>query len=144
MPAACPVGAQAEHERRRANRTSGSGYADQPVRFRDTVPAPNRTEQSGSTLSPTAGASPMSRLFSPGAPSTLPPPSPGPGARPKALGVWSGIAGGGAAFGLLLGGIPPDLLSWEGIFFVTAPVGLLARAAAIRFVPESRAEGAHR
>jgi EmrB/QacA subfamily drug resistance transporter len=67
-----------------------------------------------------------------------------PGERTKALGVWSGIAAGGAAFGLLLGGILTDLLSWEWIFFVNVPVGLLALAAAIRFVPESRAEGAHR
>jgi EmrB/QacA subfamily drug resistance transporter len=67
-----------------------------------------------------------------------------PGERTKALGVWSGIAAGGAAFGLLLGGVLTDLLSWEWIFFVNVPVGLLALAAAVRFVPESRAEGAHR
>ena len=41
--------------------------------------------------------------------------------RAKALGVWSAIAAGGAAFGLLLGGILTDLLSWEWIFFVNVP-----------------------
>src|SRR3954452_9155901 len=64
--------------------------------------------------------------------------------RTKALGVWSAIAAGGGAFGLLLGGILTDALSWEWIFFVNVPVGLLALAAAVRFVPESRAEGARR
>src|SRR5688572_26043696 len=44
--------------------------------------------------------------------------------RTKALGVWSAIAAGGAAVGLLLGGILTDLLSWEWIFFVNVPVGI--------------------
>src|SRR3954470_10745506 len=67
-----------------------------------------------------------------------------PAERTRALGVWSGIAAGGGAFGLLLGGILTDALSWEWIFFVNVPVGLAALVAAARFVPESRVEGAHR
>ena len=67
-----------------------------------------------------------------------------PGERTRALGVWSAIAAGGGAFGLLLGGILTDALSWEWIFFVNVPVGLAALAAAARFVPESRVEVAHR
>src|SRR3954451_21214924 len=67
-----------------------------------------------------------------------------PAERTKALGVWSAIAAGGGAFGLLLGGILTDALSWEWIFFVNVPVGLAALVAAARFVPESRVEGAHR
>src|SRR6185295_9206179 len=59
--------------------------------------------------------------------------------RTKALGVWSAIAAGGGAFGLLLGGILTDLLSWEWIFFVNVPIGLATAALAIRYVPESRA-----
>src|SRR3712207_6959458 len=35
--------------------------------------------------------------------------------RTKALGVWGAIAAGGGAFGLLLGGILTDGLSWEWI-----------------------------
>ncbi len=64
--------------------------------------------------------------------------------RTKALGVWSGIAAGGAAFGLLLGGVLTDLVSWRWIFFVNVPVGLFALTLALRFVPESRAELGHR
>jgi EmrB/QacA subfamily drug resistance transporter len=60
--------------------------------------------------------------------------------RTKALGVWGGIAAGGAAIGLLLGGILTETLSWEWIFFVNVPVGLAALVLSARFVPESRAE----
>jgi EmrB/QacA subfamily drug resistance transporter len=60
--------------------------------------------------------------------------------RTKALGVWSAIAAGGAAVGLLLGGILTDLLSWEWIFFVNVPVGVAALVLALRYVPESLAE----
>jgi EmrB/QacA subfamily drug resistance transporter len=57
--------------------------------------------------------------------------------RAKALGVWSAIAAGGAAFGLLLGGVLTDLLSWEWIFFVNVPIGIAAFVLSIRYVPES-------
>ena len=60
--------------------------------------------------------------------------------RNKALGVWSAIAAGGAAIGLLLGGILTDLLSWEWCFFVNVPVGALAILAALRYVPNTLAE----
>jgi len=59
--------------------------------------------------------------------------------RTKALGVWSAIAAGGGAFGLLLGGILTDVLSWEWIFFVNVPIGIATAMLALRFVPESRA-----
>ena len=62
--------------------------------------------------------------------------------RTLALGVWSAIAVGGGAIGLLLGGVLTSLLSWQWIFFVNVPVGLAAIALAIRFVPESRVENA--
>ena len=59
--------------------------------------------------------------------------------RTKALGVWSAIAAGGGAFGLLLGGILTDLLSWEWIFFVNVPIGIATAMLALRYVPESQA-----
>src|ERR1700681_3646898 len=64
--------------------------------------------------------------------------------RTKALGVWSAVAVGGGAVGLLLGGVLTDLLSWQWIFFVNVPVGVGAIALAMRFVPESRALGVGR
>src|SRR3954465_8329278 len=60
--------------------------------------------------------------------------------RNKALGVWSAIAGGGAAVGLLLGGILTDAFSWEWCFFVNVPVGIAAIVAALRYVPNTLAE----
>ena len=65
-------------------------------------------------------------------------------ARTKALGVWAGIATGGAAVGLLLGGILVEYLSWPWIFFVNVPVGIAAFVASVIYVPESRAAAEHR
>ncbi|HEY8676009.1 MAG TPA: MFS transporter [Candidatus Dormibacteraeota bacterium] len=64
--------------------------------------------------------------------------------RTKALGVWSAVAVGGGAVGLLLGGVLTDLLSWQWVFFVNVPVGAGAIALALRYVPESRSPGVGR
>lgn len=64
--------------------------------------------------------------------------------RTRALAIWGGIAAGGSAVGLLLGGVLTQALSWEWVFLVNVPVGLGVIAVAMRFVPESRAEGAAR
>jgi EmrB/QacA subfamily drug resistance transporter len=64
--------------------------------------------------------------------------------RTKALGVWSAIAAGGGAVGLLLGGVLTDLASWPWIFIVNVPVGVVALALTLRYVPESRAHMEHR
>jgi EmrB/QacA subfamily drug resistance transporter len=64
--------------------------------------------------------------------------------RTRALGVWSAIAAGGAAFGLLLGGVLTDLVSWRWNFFVNVPVGIATVALALRYVPESHADLGHR
>jgi EmrB/QacA subfamily drug resistance transporter len=64
--------------------------------------------------------------------------------RARALGVWAAIAIGGSAFGLVLGGWLTQSFSWPWIFFVNGPVGVATFLLALRFVPESREEGAHR
>jgi EmrB/QacA subfamily drug resistance transporter len=64
--------------------------------------------------------------------------------RTRALGVWSAIAAGGGAVGLLLGGVLTDLASWPWIFIVNVPVGAIALALTLRFIPESRADDQHR
>jgi EmrB/QacA subfamily drug resistance transporter len=64
--------------------------------------------------------------------------------RTKALGVWSAIAAGGGAVGLLLGGVLTDLASWPWIFIVNVPVGAGALALTLRFIPESRPHMEHR
>jgi MFS family permease len=60
------------------------------------------------------------------------------------MGVWGAIAGAGGAFGLLMGGILTDVLSWPWIFLVNVPIGVGTALAALRWVPESRAPMAHR
>src|SRR4051795_8568391 len=62
--------------------------------------------------------------------------------RTKALGIWSGIAAGGGAVGLLLGGILTEALSWEWIFFVNVPIGAAAALLSARLITESKAEHA--
>jgi EmrB/QacA subfamily drug resistance transporter len=58
--------------------------------------------------------------------------------RNIALGVWGAVGGFGAAAGVLLGGILTDALSWEWIFFVNVPVGVLAFVLAPFLLRESR------
>jgi EmrB/QacA subfamily drug resistance transporter len=60
----------------------------------------------------------------------------------KALGLWAGLSAGGAAVGLLLGGILTQAFSWPWIFFVNVPIGVAAILLALRFVPDSRGERA--
>ncbi len=58
--------------------------------------------------------------------------------RNIALGVWGAVGGFGAAAGVLLGGVLTDALSWEWIFFINVPVGVVAFALTPRLLTESR------
>ncbi len=62
--------------------------------------------------------------------------------RNRALGIFSAITAGGAALGLILGGLLTDYLSWRWVFFVNVPIAALAIVGALRFVPESKDETA--
>jgi EmrB/QacA subfamily drug resistance transporter len=55
--------------------------------------------------------------------------------RNTALGVWGAVAAGGAAAGVLLGGILTQYLGWRWNFFVNVPVGILVALAAARLLP---------
>ncbi len=52
--------------------------------------------------------------------------------------MWGAVGGFGAAAGVLLGGILTDLLSWEWIFFVNVPVGVVGLGLAPVLLVESR------
>lgn len=54
--------------------------------------------------------------------------------RNVALSVWGAVASGGAAAGVLLGGILTQYLDWRWNFFVNVPVGLLVAFAAYRLL----------
>ena len=64
--------------------------------------------------------------------------------RNKALGYWGVVGSAGAISGQLLGGLLTDVFGWRSIFLINVPIGVLTIVAAIRFVDESRAEGARR
>ena len=57
--------------------------------------------------------------------------------RNIALGAWGAVGGFGAVAGVLLGGILTDALSWEWIFFVNVPVGVVGFALAPVLLDES-------
>jgi EmrB/QacA subfamily drug resistance transporter len=59
--------------------------------------------------------------------------------RTRALGIWSAIAAGGGAVGLLLGGILTQTLSWRWVFFINLPIGIAAFVLAARYIHNTRA-----
>src|SRR5689334_15959486 len=61
-----------------------------------------------------------------------------PKERAKAFGVYGGISGGGAALGLILGGVLTDYASWRWTLLVNTPIALATAAAAWFLVRESR------
>jgi EmrB/QacA subfamily drug resistance transporter len=58
--------------------------------------------------------------------------------RTAALSAWGAIGAGGAAAGVLFGGMLTSWLSWEWVFFINVPVGVVTAALAIRLVPAAR------
>lgn len=58
--------------------------------------------------------------------------------RNRALGVWGGVAAGGAAAGLLFGGILTQYFGWEWNFFVNVPIGILVIFLSSRAIKESK------
>lgn len=64
-----------------------------------------------------------------------------PRERAKAFGVYGGISGGGAALGLILGGVLTEYASWRWTLLVNTPIAIATAVAAAVLVRESRAEG---
>jgi EmrB/QacA subfamily drug resistance transporter len=64
-----------------------------------------------------------------------------PEERGRAVGIWAGVAGGGAMVGLLLSGAILEWFSWPSVFAVNVVLAVLAIAATIPLVPTSRSEG---
>ena len=61
--------------------------------------------------------------------------------RAKAFGVFGAISGGGAAVGLVAGGLLTEYASWHWTLLVNTPVAIIAVLLAIPFVRESKATG---
>jgi EmrB/QacA subfamily drug resistance transporter len=63
-----------------------------------------------------------------------------PRERARAFGVYGGIAGGGAAIGLVLGGTLTQFASWRWTLLINVPIALITAFAVTRVIRESKAE----
>ncbi len=63
--------------------------------------------------------------------------------RARAFGVYGAIAGGGAALGLVLGGVLTQYASWRWTLLINVPIALFAAVAATLVIRESRVETRH-
>jgi EmrB/QacA subfamily drug resistance transporter len=63
--------------------------------------------------------------------------------RARAFGVYGAVAGGGAAIGLVLGGVLTQFASWRWTLLINVPIALFAAIAARRVITESRAAAKH-
>jgi EmrB/QacA subfamily drug resistance transporter len=61
--------------------------------------------------------------------------------RAQAFAVYGAIAGGGAAIGLVLGGVLTEYASWRWCLLVNVPIAIVAAIAATAVVDESKASG---
>ncbi|MFD2082837.1 drug resistance transporter, EmrB/QacA subfamily [Actinopolymorpha cephalotaxi] len=55
--------------------------------------------------------------------------------RNRALGIWSALGGGGAAVGVLVGGLLAAGPGWSWVFFVNVPIGLAVFVVLARVLP---------
>jgi len=60
--------------------------------------------------------------------------------RPKAIAIWTGIAGGGMAFGSIISGFLIEHYSWEAIFYFSALIGITGFIFNQIIVPDSKDE----
>ncbi|ALO09434.1 Putative sugar transporter [Streptomyces venezuelae] len=63
--------------------------------------------------------------------------------RARAVGLWSGFGGVGAAIGPFVGGWLVDGPGWRWVFLLNVPLAAVCVPVALRHVPESRDETAH-
>ncbi|MFD5389426.1 DHA2 family efflux MFS transporter permease subunit [Streptomyces sp. NPDC127074] len=66
-----------------------------------------------------------------------------PDDRARAIGLWSGFGGIGAAIGPFLGGWLVDGPGWRWVFFINVPLAAVCVPVALRHVPETSNPGAH-
>jgi EmrB/QacA subfamily drug resistance transporter len=64
--------------------------------------------------------------------------------RARAIGIWSMVAAGGSALGVLLGGVLTEALSWRWVMFVNVPIAVAGIAFALAAVPAGRAHRVRR
>ena len=57
--------------------------------------------------------------------------------RSKAIGVWTGVAGGGGMLGMYLSAVLVDLASWRWLFVLPVALVVVAIVMALRSIPNS-------
>jgi MFS family permease len=63
--------------------------------------------------------------------------------RSKAIGVWTGVAGGGGILGMYLSAVLVDLASWRWLFVLPVVLVVVAIVMALRSIPNSREASGH-
>ncbi len=63
--------------------------------------------------------------------------------RATAFGVYGAISGGGAAIGLIMGGVLTEYASWRWCLLVNVPIAIMAAMAAVPIVRESQGPRQH-
>ncbi|MFF9144787.1 MFS transporter [Streptomyces sp. NPDC014861] len=63
--------------------------------------------------------------------------------RGKAIGVWTGVAGGGGILGMFLSALLVDVADWRGLFVLPVVLVAAALAMTVRSVPDSRERSEH-
>ncbi|MEV8314745.1 MFS transporter [Streptomyces sp. NPDC059900] len=64
--------------------------------------------------------------------------------RGRAIGVWTGVAGGGGILGMFLSAALVDAASWRWLFVLPVALVVVALVMALRFVPNTREKPGHR
>jgi EmrB/QacA subfamily drug resistance transporter len=63
--------------------------------------------------------------------------------RGKAIGVWTGVAGGGGILGMFLSALLVDVATWRWLFALPVTLVIVALAMTLKSVPNSRERSAH-
>ncbi|MYR37875.1 MFS transporter [Streptomyces sp. SID4944] len=63
--------------------------------------------------------------------------------RGRAIGVWTGVAGGGGIIGMFLSALLVDVASWRWLFVLPVVLIVVALAMTVRSVPDSRERTGH-
>ncbi|MFD0206121.1 MULTISPECIES: MFS transporter [Saccharothrix] len=63
--------------------------------------------------------------------------------RGKAIGVWTGVAGGGGVLGMFLSALLVDIADWRRLFVLPVALVVVALGLTLKSVPDSRERSAH-
>lgn len=64
--------------------------------------------------------------------------------RSKAIGIWTGVAGGGGILGMYLSALLVDVANWRWLFLLPVVLAIVSIVMTIRFVPNSMEKSIHR